>query len=76
MERWAQKGPADPQVLAELKGFWSEVKKRLAAAHGTMMLLALHKVQPGQACVTHMVSTVLPDTTCSNGRTSIESSHD
>ena len=44
VERWAQKGPADPQVVAELKGFWSEVKKRLAEAHRTMMVLALHKV--------------------------------
>ncbi|KAL3162135.1 hypothetical protein ABBQ32_009843 [Trebouxia sp. C0010 RCD-2024] len=44
VERWAQKGPADPQVVAELKGFWSEVKKRLEEAHRTMMMLALHKV--------------------------------
>lgn len=59
MERWAQKGPADPQVLAELKGFWSEVKKRLAEAHATMMVLALHKVQPVQACATHMACLAL-----------------
>ena len=56
VERWAQKGPADSQVLAEVKGFWSEVEKRLAEAHRTMMVLALHKVAharitSGSACL-------------------------
>ncbi|KAL0039230.1 hypothetical protein WJX77_012197 [Trebouxia sp. C0004] len=44
VERWAESGPEDPQVAGELKGFWSEVKKRLAEAHQTLMVLALHKV--------------------------------
>ncbi|KAA6422679.1 MAG: hypothetical protein FRX49_07539 [Trebouxia sp. A1-2] len=44
VERWAESGPEDPQVAGELKGFWSEVKKRLAEAHKTLMVLALHKV--------------------------------
>ena len=60
MERWAQKGPADPQVLAELKGFWSEVKKRLAEAHSTMMVLALHKVKTRLAEAQAFVAYSLP----------------
>lgn len=44
VERWAESGPEDPQVAGELKGFWSEVKKRVAEAHKTLMVLALHKV--------------------------------
>lgn len=44
VERWAESGREDPQVAGELKGFWSEVKKRLAEAHKTLMVLALHKV--------------------------------
>lgn len=52
VERWAQSGPEDAQVSGELKGFWSEVKKRLAEAHKTLMVLALHKVR---SCFTCMV---------------------
>jgi predicted amidophosphoribosyltransferase len=44
VERWAESGPEDSQVAGELKEFWSEVKKRLAEAHKTLMVLALHKV--------------------------------
>lgn len=52
VERWAQSGPENAQVSGELKGFWSEVKKRLAEAHKTLMVLALHKVR---CCFTCMV---------------------
>lgn len=64
VERWAQKGPADPQVLAELKGFWAEVKKRLAEAHSTMMVLALHKVANAQARVALSIFYPLLNTSC------------